>query len=57
MTHWMQKLWEDEEAPAAVEYALLVALIAVAIIVGARTLGTNVNSKLSNVATNVANGN
>jgi pilus assembly protein Flp/PilA len=56
MTNWVKALWKDEEAPAAVEYALLVALIAVLIIVGARTLGTTVNGKLNTVAGNVANG-
>jgi pilus assembly protein Flp/PilA len=40
----------NEEGATAAEYALLVALIAVAIIVGARALGTSINDKLQGVA-------
>ncbi|MHB8069782.1 MAG: Flp family type IVb pilin [Desulfobaccales bacterium] len=41
----------EEEGASAVEYGLLVALIAVAIIVAVQTLGTNLSSTFSNVAT------
>jgi pilus assembly protein Flp/PilA len=56
MTRWLQALWQDEEAPTAVEYALLVALIAVIIIAGATALGNNVNLKLNGVANNIRAG-
>jgi pilus assembly protein Flp/PilA len=52
----MEKLirfFKDEEGATAAEYALLVALIAVAIIGGAYALGTNINTKLSGVATTI----
>ena len=46
----------DEVGASAAEYALLVALIAVAIIVGAKALGGSINSKLNTSATNIQNG-
>jgi pilus assembly protein Flp/PilA len=39
----------DEEGVAAIEYALLAALIAVAIIVGASALGTKINSVFNQI--------
>jgi pilus assembly protein Flp/PilA len=53
----MEKLirfFKDEEGATAAEYALLVALIAVAIIAGAVALGTSINGKLSNVAGSIS---
>jgi pilus assembly protein Flp/PilA len=49
----LRRLWNDEEAPTAVEYAVMVALIALAVIGGARLLGTNVNTTFDNAASNV----
>jgi len=40
----------DEEAAAAIEYALLVALIALAIVAGATTLGTKIGTMFTNAA-------
>jgi pilus assembly protein Flp/PilA len=45
----------EEDGATAVEYALLVALIGVAIIVGAQFLGTSINSAFSKVGTTVTN--
>jgi pilus assembly protein Flp/PilA len=42
------------EGASAVEYGLLVALIAVVIIIAVATLGTNLRGKFSTVATAVA---
>ena len=42
----------DERGATAIEYALLVALVALAIIVGLRTLGTDVNNKFTNISKN-----
>ncbi len=42
-----------DRGATAVEYGLMVALIAVAIIVTVRLLGTNLNTLFSNVAGNV----
>lgn len=50
MTQKLRMLWRDEEAPTAVEYGLMVALIAVIIIAGASLLGTNVNQTFNDVA-------
>ena len=41
---------KDEEGVTALEYGLLAGLIAVAIVVGAATLGTNINSAFCKIA-------
>ena len=41
---FIQQFARDEEGVTAIEYGLLAALIAVAIIVGATAVGTNLNS-------------
>ena len=51
MKSLMRKIWREEEGATAVEYALMVALIAVAIIVAVRSLGTSVSEKFDVVAT------
>jgi pilus assembly protein Flp/PilA len=54
----MEKLirfFKDEEGATAAEYALLIALIAVVLIVGATALGTAINAKLGTVATDITN--
>ena len=53
MMNRIKKLLKDEEAPTAVEYALMVAGIAVAIIVAVKLLGTNVSSKFTQVANSI----
>ncbi len=52
----MEKLirfFKDEEGATAVEYGLMVALIAVVIIGAVTVLGTNLSSKFQTVATSV----
>lgn len=52
----MKKLiafFKDEEGATAVEYGLMVALIAVVITVGVALLGTNVSSKFNQTATTI----
>jgi pilus assembly protein Flp/PilA len=49
----LKKLWKDEEGAAAAEYALILGLAALAIIVGARSLGSAVNEKYDAGATAV----
>ena len=44
----------DEEGATAVEYALMVALIAAVVITGARFLGNTSNNVLNGVGTQVA---
>ncbi len=49
----MVRIWKalkDESGASAVEYGLLVALIAVVIITAVTTLGTNLSAKFSSVA-------
>jgi pilus assembly protein Flp/PilA len=48
------RFFKAEEGATAGEYALIVSLIAVAIIVGAMAVGTSINSKISNVASSVS---
>ena len=50
MKNLMKKVWREEEGATAVEYALMVALIAVVIIVAVRSLGTSVSEKFDIVA-------
>ena len=47
------RFMKDESGATAIEYGLIAALIAVAIITGATTLGSTLNSKFSNIATTV----
>ena len=54
LTHMMQFL-KEEEGATAVEYGLMVALIAMAIILTVQLVGTNLNTLFSGVATNLAN--
>lgn len=51
MKSLLQKFIRDEEGASAIEYGLLVALIALAIIAGATLLGTGVNTLFNNAAT------
>jgi pilus assembly protein Flp/PilA len=50
MFRLMKRLWLDDAGPTAVEYAIMVAVIAAVVIVGAQALGTNTNTTLNNVA-------
>ncbi|RIK99079.1 MAG: Flp family type IVb pilin [Burkholderiales bacterium] len=45
---------QDEEGVTAIEYGLIAALIAVAIIVGAQAVGTNLNGLFNYIAGKVA---
>lgn len=48
------RFFKDEEGVTAIEYGLLAALIALAIIVGAGLLGTNLNALFNYIAGRVA---
>jgi pilus assembly protein Flp/PilA len=50
----IRRFLRDEEGANAVEYSLLAGLIAIAIVVGASTLGGNINTFLGAVAKCVA---
>jgi pilus assembly protein Flp/PilA len=49
----LKRFLQDESGASAVEYGLLVALIAVVIIGAVTTLGTNLSGKFSTVATKI----
>lgn len=44
---------KDQEGQALVEYALIIALIAVVAIVALNVLGSSVGSKLNNIGSNI----
>jgi pilus assembly protein Flp/PilA len=49
MTAMLRQLWRDEEAPTAVEYGIMVALIAVFIITAVELIGTNLDATFDKV--------
>jgi len=49
----IKRFMTDESGATAVEYGLLVALIAVVIITAVTTLGTNLSSKFNTVAADI----
>jgi pilus assembly protein Flp/PilA len=50
----IKRLHRDERGATATEYALLVVFIALAIAVGANTLGTNIGTLFNNIATQIS---
>ena len=46
---WLKSLGLSEEAQGLAEYALILVLVALAVIVGLTLLGTNINALLSNI--------
>jgi pilus assembly protein Flp/PilA len=52
-TAYQSRFMKDEEGASMVEYALLVALIAVVVIAAALFLGTEINDKFSEVGNTV----
>lgn len=53
MLCFFKRMWEDRSGPTAIEYGLIAALIAVVTIAGLTTLGSNLNSRYNQVATNI----
>jgi pilus assembly protein Flp/PilA len=53
MTHLLARLARDESGATAIEYGLIAALIAVAIITAATSVGTNLSSTFNTVATSL----
>jgi pilus assembly protein Flp/PilA len=51
----MIRFFKDEDGATAVEYGLMVALIAAVVITAVTLLGTNLNAKFNTVATAVGN--
>lgn len=48
---------KDESGATAIEYGLIAALIAVAIIAGASALGTQLNAQFNSIATEIQDAN
>ena len=48
------KLIRNSEGATAIEYGLIAALIALALVVGATALGNNINALFNRVATNLS---
>jgi len=55
LVQFVQSFLREEDGAAAIEYGLIAALIAVAIIVGATLLGTNLNTLFTNIANCLTN--
>ncbi|WP_426169793.1 Flp family type IVb pilin [Sandarakinorhabdus sp. DWP1-3-1] len=51
----LRNLKKDNSGASAAEYALIIALVGVAIIAGASRLGTQINNRLSATATTISN--
>jgi pilus assembly protein Flp/PilA len=52
----MKRFWNDESGATAVEYGLMVALIAVAIIIAVTLVGTNLEARFNEVAEEIGPG-
>ena len=50
----LKRFFQDEAGATAVEYGLLVALIAVVIITAVTAVGTNLSSKFNSVASSIS---
>lgn len=50
---WLKKLWSDEKGEDLTEYALIVGLVALAVIVGAGLLGGAFNTWYTNLSSYV----
>lgn len=50
MSKLVSRFLKDESGAAAIEYALIAGLIAVAIIAGATTLGGKISTQFTNIA-------
>lgn len=54
MSNFINSFFADESGATAIEYGLIAALIAVAIITAATALGSNLSSTFNSIATQVA---
>ena len=54
MKNLVSKFAKDESGATAIEYGLIAALIGIAIIVGANSLGDQLNAKFRRIASEVA---
>jgi pilus assembly protein Flp/PilA len=54
MLNVIRQFVKDEEGASAAEYALLVAVISIAMLVSVQTLGTNISAAITTAAGNIA---
>ncbi len=54
MSNFIKRFVSDESGATAIEYGLIVALIAVVIITAVTTVGANLSTKFSSAATSIA---
>ena len=57
LTSAVRRFVRDEEGATMAEYALLVAVIALVALAGAKTLGNNIRDKFNTSANSIATGN
>ncbi|HZP21538.1 MAG TPA: Flp family type IVb pilin [Bauldia sp.] len=53
MRNWLRRFLKDETGVTSIEYALIATLISIAVILGATTLGTKLNSTFNAVSTKI----
>jgi pilus assembly protein Flp/PilA len=53
MMNLMKRLWKEEEGQDLIEYALLIALIALAAVVGMGSLAKSINTTFGNLGTDL----
>ena len=55
MTNLLKRLWNEEEGQDLIEYALLVALVALAATVGMKSLAGAINNEFITLGTSLTN--
>ena len=53
MKNFLKRLWQEEKGQDLIEYALLIALIALAAVVGMGSLATAINTEFTNLGTDL----
>jgi pilus assembly protein Flp/PilA len=53
MMKLMKRLWKEEEGQDLIEYALLIALIALAATIGMNALANKINTEFTNLGTSL----
>jgi len=53
MSHFLRKLWRQDEGQDIAEYAVMLAVILVLVVGTIRLVGTNANNVFSNVASSI----
>jgi pilus assembly protein Flp/PilA len=53
MKYFLKRFWQEEEGQDLIEYALLIALIALAAVVGMGSLATSINTEFTNLGSDL----